>query len=71
MKKNIKKLGIKKISVANLSTEQMIAVVAGGIERSKALDGECWYSRHRDCTLVSQTNCNVTCEPSYCYRCNI
>lgn len=71
MKKQIKKLSIKKMNVANLGTKQMTAIVAGGIKRSRDLNGDCWYSRNRDCTLVSQTNCDVTCEPSYCYRCNL
>ncbi|WP_420573026.1 hypothetical protein [Kordia sp.] len=69
MKKNIKKLGIKKINVANLSTESAISIVAGGIKRSRALGGECWYSRHRDCTLAGESNNDVTCEASICYRC--
>ncbi len=71
MKKNSRKLGIKKICVASLTEASMASIVAGGIKRSRALGGECWYSRHRDCTLPPNTIYNASCEASICYRCNI
>ncbi|MBC8756773.1 hypothetical protein H2O64_19015 [Kordia sp. YSTF-M3] len=55
------------MGIANLNTESMTSIVAGGIKRSRDLNGECWYSRHRDCTLPPPDPCQDTkCADTVC-----
>ena len=66
MKKHIKKLSINKMNVANLSTEQMASLLAGGPKRSIRLEGECRYSRNHytQCTEGDRYS-----RPSICVEC--